>query len=834
MERPAALILSVDDDADIRELITLTLEGEGYRVITAPDGPAALEAVTTARPDLILLDYMMPGMSGVEVCARLQDSPTTSHVPVVFLTAVTGEVERSRAFALGAVDYLVKPLEPVTLKAAVARHLETAGTFARMAADEVAAPLSERLDPSAFVRFRDSLASRFSLGPEGSAFLGAMTPQTMYAVAARLGISSSDMAEALGDTLEVGVVNQIPAREVRLGVLPAPFSKSNLVVPVRNALVGDAFVLSNPFDWDLMQTLERTSGADDEIKVLVAAPETVLAVFESALEQIRRRIEIDPSLHSRPIDALSAEGRAVTEATDDVLATAFNSHAQDLTIDPGATRADIRAKVDGDLHEVVAVSGDRAAMMISRLKALAGMDIAEKRRPQRGSLEVGFGKDEFDLIITTTPTQYGEALAARIIPVGRPARSLAELGMSAAQLEPASEMMHAPRGLVLITGPGGSGKTTTANTLLSGIAAASHSVFSIEDPIEYRIPFATQQQVDERSGVTAVSLLQALGRRGADAVFLGEITGAAVAHEAIEYARSNGLLVATIQAPDVFAAVGRLEEYGISRPVIAEALVGLIGQRLLRTTCAACRTLAPPDAEEKRLLEPYFVAPPSVVGDAKGCAVCGGAGRRGRTGVFDVVPITPVVGSALRSELPWSELREAVAGRVGVPGYEALVEKVGSGLLAVDDQLTAVLAEYGNAAREVQEARDRVDEAGPAHATVLVVDDSDDNREYMVSVLQQLGWEVKAARNGVEALGYLGMGRFDLVLSDLNMPLMGGFDLFERAARGEDAPPAILYSASSDERDEIHSLRMGAADYIRLPAGPEVVRLRARKALGRS
>lgn len=832
MERTAALILSVDDDADIRELITLALEGEGYRVITAPDGPSALEAAATARPDLILLDYMMPGMNGVEVCARLQDSPATSHIPVVFLTAVTGEVERSRAFALGAVDYLVKPLEPATLKDAVARHLETAGAFARLAQTGVEVPLSERIDPGAFARFRDSLPGRFALGPEATAFLGAMTPATMYTVAARLGVTSVDLAAALGDALGVGVVNQIPAREVRLGVLPAPFSKSNLVVPVRNALVGDAFVLSNPFDWDLMQTLERAATTDAEPAVLVAAPEVVLAVFETALEQIRRRIEINPVAHSRPVDPLSAEGRAVTEATDDVLATVFNLHAEDLMIDPGTTRSEIRAKVDGDVHDVVAVSGERASMMISRLKALAGMDISEKRRPQRGSLEVGFGKDEFDLVIGTEPTQYGEGLTARIIPVGRPARSLAELGMNDAQEGLAHQIMRVPRGLVLIVGPAGSGKTTTANALLSGVAGASKSVLTIEDPIEYRIPFATQQQVDERSGVTAVALLESAARRSPDAVFLGEIVDAATARAAVEHARCNGLLVATMQAPDIFAAIGRFEEYGVPRAVLAEALAGLIGQRLLRTTCAACRSMESPGPQEQRLLETYFASPQQVVARAKGCPVCTGIGRKGRTGVFDVVPATPVLLSALRSGLPFSELCDAVAGRVGVLGYEALAEKVASGLLPLDDHAAAVFGEYGDAARAAHEAPER-SAPDQGHATVLVVDDSDDNREYMVSVLRHLGWEVSSASNGVEALGFLGMGRFDLVLSDLNMPLMGGFDLFERAARGENAPPAILYSASSDERDEIRSLRMGAADYIRLPAGPEVVRLRARKALRR-
>ncbi|MDO8987751.1 MAG: response regulator, partial [Coriobacteriia bacterium] len=219
MKRDVAVILSVDDDPDIRDLISITLRSEGYDVVMAADGASGLAAATVSRPDLILLDYMMPGMNGVEVCARLQDSPVTSHIPVVFLTAVTGEVERSRAFALGAVDYLIKPLDPGVLKEAVSRHLATAGSFAKISDQHEDTTLSSRIGPGAFPAFRDSLPDRFGLGRESAAFLGAMTPATMYVVAARLGISSADMAAAVSDALGIGLVTQIPAREVRLGVL---------------------------------------------------------------------------------------------------------------------------------------------------------------------------------------------------------------------------------------------------------------------------------------------------------------------------------------------------------------------------------------------------------------------------------------------------------------------------------------------------------------------------------------------------------------------------------------------------------------------------------------
>ena len=831
MKRDVAVILSVDDDPDIRDLISITLKGEGYDVVMASDGASGLAAATVSRPDLILLDYMMPGMNGVEVCARLQDSPVTSHIPVVFLTAVTGEVERSRAFALGAVDYLIKPLDPAILKEAVSRHLATAGSFEQMSDQHEDTTLSSRIGPGAFPAFRDSLPDRFGLGRESAAFLGAMTPATMYVVAARLGISSADMAAAVSDALGIGLVTQIPAREVRLGVLPAPFSKSNLVVPVRNAVVGDAFVLSNPFNWDLLETLERTAGTGEDPNVLVAAPETVLAVFEAALEQVRRRIEIEPALSARPIDAMSAENRPVTAVTDDVLAHAFGANAEDLVIDPGAARADVRLKVGGDLRDMVGVSAERAAMMISRIKALAGMDIAEKRRPQRGSLEVGFGKDEYDLIVATALTQYGESLTCRIIPVGRPPRTLSELGMSAEQVRLATSFLEAPRGLILIAGPSGSGKTTTAHSLLSGAASASRLILSIEDPIEYRIPFATQQQVDDRAGVTTAALLRSAVRRGADVLFLGEITGAESAMAALEYSRSNGLLVATIQASDAMGALGKLEEWGVPRPMMSEALRGIIGQRLLSLPCAACRSFEPPTEAESAMLAPYVTQVPQMVVRSSGCPVCAGTGRHGRVGVFEVAPLGPVLTAALRSEMPWVDIRIAVGQREGLPMSQAVLRKVIDMILTPDDAVRSLLWEAGDAAkltREVQRS------ASAVPAKVLVVDDSEDNRDFMTSVLESQGWEVSAARNGVEALGFLKMNEYDLVVSDLNMPLMGGFDLFERATHGDSAPPAILYSASSDDRDEIRSLKMGAADYIRLPVSPEVLRLRSKRALGRS
>ncbi|MDZ4063553.1 MAG: response regulator, partial [Coriobacteriia bacterium] len=282
MERRLPTILCVDDDPSVLDLIEVTLKSENYRVVRAENGHDALRVVASAKPDLVLVDYLMPGMTGVELCARLQEDQATDRIPVIFLTSVSDDHERARAFSVGAVDYLLKPVDRQKLKDTVAAHLDTARTFESVSGGR-AEPWSERIQPGTFGEFKQFLAERIGLGPESSASLGAMNPANMQAVAQRLGLQSAALAEAIGAFLEMGLVTQVASREVRLGVLPTPFSKSNLVVPIRNHLVGNAYVLSNPFDWNLLEALDRAESSSD-YRLLIAEPDVILAVFEAAFE----------------------------------------------------------------------------------------------------------------------------------------------------------------------------------------------------------------------------------------------------------------------------------------------------------------------------------------------------------------------------------------------------------------------------------------------------------------------------------------------------------------------------------------------------------------------
>jgi len=826
-----ALVLSVDDDPDLRQLLAITLETAGFRVKTAADGASALAAVEQERPDIILLDYMMPGMSGMDVCAKLQEDPRTSHIPVVFLTAVSGEVERARAFALGAVDYIVKPFEREEIIETVNRHLATASRFQEFESHGAKESWPERIQPSAFMELRSFLSEELMLGPESLPALSSMTPATVLPVARRLGIPPARLAEALAKFLNIEVATAISPREVRLGVLPTPYSKSNLVVPIRNHIVGDAFVLSNPFDWDLIENLERVTPDGETFNLLIAEPDTILSVFEMALEQVRRRIEISPEDHKSPVDSIGAERQPVAFVADDIIVSAIKSGAHDVSIDPGLTRADVRLRIGGDARDLVSVGAERAAMLVSRLKALGGMDISEKRRPQRGSIEIGYGREDYDLILHTGPTQHGETIVGRLIPVGRPPRSLVELGMSASQAETARTFMSRPRGLLVIAGPAGSGKTTTAHSLLSFATDHSRSILTIEDPIEYRLAFANQQQVDAKASVTYEALMGVAQRRNPDILFIGEIEEDALILAAIEFAKSRSLVVATMRASDTLDALERIERAGVSREQMAEGVVGVVAQRLSRTPCAQCRVSEEPTQVEASQLAEYLKVLPDRLIHEIGCPQCAGTGFRGQLGVFEVTKMAGVLDGMLRTSTAWADMRTVWARRGTDSLADSVLQRVIDRELSLGEAFRTVLVEAGDSAKLARASQDVEDGALGVVGRILVVDDSEDMRDLLESVLGGAGHDVTSARNGVEALRLMSIHDYDLVVSDLNMPLMGGLDLFARTNTGQSAVPAILYSASDSDKDEIQSLRMGASDYLRMPANPEVLRLRVARAL---
>jgi len=873
-------ILSIDDDPDIRSLIELSVADAGFAVESAPDGPSGLSRAFANPPALILLDVMMPGMNGYDVCQRLQADPELSGVPVVFLTALGEEQDKAKAFAAGAVDYVVKPFRPNELVEVIRIHMQTAHRWRGLT--YAASEWAERLDSSGFARFREQLLEHVGGDAATRGLITAMRPEDMYAKGQQAGIGQPEMGQLVADFLDLPRVTAPDAKEIDLGALPAPFCRKNLVVPM--CMDGKrGLVVANPFDWELLDTIRRFAGASEEIHVSVAEPRVIASLLSGARdtsdddvdeqpEQVHSFAEAPSSADLRKVgggvDIDGTDAGPVTYIANNMVVAAVQQRASDIHIEPKDYGTVVRFRIDGDLRDFVTLKRATAAMMISRLKALAGLDIAERRRPQDGSLEADIGGRRYKLRLATTSTPEGESLVVRLLEVTAEAMPLTGLGLAPSQAERLRAHAQRSNGLILVVGMTGSGKTTTIYSLISTVDGRTRSVLSIEDPVEYRIPFANQQQVNEKAGVTFESLLRSVVRQDPDVLFLGEIRDAYSAKMAMDFASTGHLTITTLHTTNATTAVFRLERLGVTRDVMAEALLCIIAQRLVKRLCPKCRSIDPITDEERAWLDPFTDDVPETVAHPVGCIACSGTGYAGREAVDEVIDFDPEIEEMVRAGAPVSEIRRFQRKRGDYLMYDHAIAKVRDHIFAPADVYESILAEelaalQGDAALAAGaqsvapgEPASRGDvtlglrvvgaDTPPPHGTraaktrkekpalaprVLLVEDDDDARTYVERLLMRAGYDVSSAADGAAALVQLGHGGFDLVIADLQMPTLDGFSLLEIVSQQGLHVPVIMLTGSDSPADEAQGLSLGAADFIHKPVRQDVLLARVERVL---
>ncbi|MDO8950244.1 MAG: ATPase, T2SS/T4P/T4SS family [Actinomycetota bacterium] len=828
MEAAHAVILSVDDDRDILEIVRITLGTAGYEVITAENGEDALRLAVKNRPSLVLLDAMMPGMDGYAVATEMLSIPDLQGTPIVFLTALTGEHDRQSAFAAGAVDYVTKPFAGNTLVAAVERHLNTGARFAAIGTSRTG--WTERVTPADFATFKETLVAE--LGEQAAPAVTAVVPATIYSLAESTGVGEARIAELVARFFGVGFLPRVISSEIQLGVLPTPFCRTNLVVPINNQAVGAAFVVANPFNWDLIDTLERASGTDS-YTLLVASPGTIRDVFEREAPSERGTLlTIDPEAVGLRAGAPRPGARELgmrppAFLADHALAAAEADGASDIEFEPKAEGVSVGYRIDDVVHEAFMVSHEQTSMALSRFKALAGLDINERRRSQRGAFEVVIAGARYAVRVTTAASAYGEAMSLRLIRADVPPKTSADLGMLPEQAEMLASCLAARQGLIIVAAPPRSGKTTTAYTVLSMLGPSGRRITTAESPIEFRVPFTHQQSVDEPNGATYPSVISSIISQEPDVLFVGEIRDAESARSILRFAET-GLAIATITASNATSAISALEALGIARPRLAASLLCLVGVRIAPLPCPECSSPRTLTVEEQAMLSPFGVTPDVQVADPAGCTTCRGTGSRGRTGIFEVFVLTDALREQIASGATPAEIRSTLQDAdTKILGSVAL-EALTAGRLTVEAALAAGLADD----QEILAGRIALASAthNPEATSILLVDDAEDNRELLQSTLTSAGLSVSIARNGVEAVRLLERGTFDLVLSDLRMPLMDGFGLLNETARNFSVP-LVIYSASTDPADEVRALMAGALDFFHVPVRREILLARVRHAL---
>src|SRR5258705_2315592 len=564
MDEPTnATILVVDDDEVSRKILERVLTHAGFRVFTANSGMSALQLLSQIEPSLILLDVMMPGMDGYKLCAELRASGETVNIPVVFITALGEQQDKARGFALGAVDYVTKPIQPKTLTQVVAAQLQTGLRWKNLSEHRNAMRGATNVVPADFRQFKLFLSQQYTLNAETEKTCAALMPADLYAGLNQCGMSENQVALSIANFIKLPYLPLIEPEDLQMGILSPPFANANLAVAVtRNGK--SMFALANPFDRGLIEALTKFSGLGDQFALAMTAPKNIKSLFAAVAPANPKQPTVKDGgsaiglagLKPNPLrlassmgtatgpnvrglsaaaegnlavakrDALSRDARLETESVlqlaDRLLSRAVAERASDIHIEPKNQETVIRLRVDGDMREISALKSDAGLMLMSRLKALGGMDIAERRRPQDGTCEVKIDGRQFKLRLATTSTPDGESLILRLLEPGTRARSLLELGMTDEQNRALTVAANSTQGLILIVGPTGSGKTTTIFSVLSQIDTQTRSLVSVEDPVEYRIPFANQQQVNEKAGINFESLLKSAMRQDPDVLFLGE------------------------------------------------------------------------------------------------------------------------------------------------------------------------------------------------------------------------------------------------------------------------------------------------------------------------
>ena len=321
-----------------------------------------------------------------------------------------------------------------------------------------------------------------------------------------------------------------------------------------------------------------------------------------------------------------------------ILAEAIKENASDIHVETFDRDLVVRFRVDGVLREIVRPKRALAPLLVSRIKVMARLDIAEKRVPQDGRITLRIGGREVDVRVSTLPTANGERVVLRLLDKQAGRLDLAHLGMAPKGLELMRHIVSRPHGIVLVTGPTGSGKTTTLYASLGEVRSDTLNVMTVEDPIEYNLPGIGQTQVNTKAGMTFARGLRAILRQDPDVVMVGEIRDLETAEIAIQAALTGHLVLSTLHTNTAVGAVTRLQDIGIESYLLSSSLVALAAQRLVRVLCTHCREPAPATAVECASLGVDPADPPTVHHPA-GCPLCNGTGYRGRTGIYELIHV---------------------------------------------------------------------------------------------------------------------------------------------------------------------------------------------------
>jgi general secretion pathway protein E len=516
----------------------------------------------------------------------------------------------------------------------------------------------------------------------------------------RLGVvSGRDLAEALSVQLGLTLVEacDFPALPLLEERVPVRFLKETKTLPLSESENEVVLAMVDPLDQYTIDAFRLLT--EREVKARVASLQDWENAFErlygsgkTSMDQIISDIETrDDNGTGEDLQQLKdlASEAPVIRLVNLVISRALEARASDIHIEPFENRLIVRYRVDGVMHEIESPPRRLSAAVISRIKIMANLDIAERRLPQDGRIKLRIQGKELDLRVSTVPTMHGESVVMRILDKSGTALNFTALGFDADVLKVFLEVLHQPHGILLATGPTGSGKTTTLYTALQTLNKPDVKILTVEDPVEYQIEGVNQMQVKPQIGLTFANALRAIVRQDPDVIMIGEIRDLETAQIAVQSALTGHMVLSTLHTNDAASTINRLLDMGMDDYLLTSTVIGILAQRLVRVLCGQCRQLRPvlPEVVEEMGLKRYTTANPIALYHPVGCELCGNTGYIGQVGIVEMLPMTDAIRRLVMQHATAGEIRKVAIDEGMRTMFEHGLSKVVAGVTTIEEVL---------------------------------------------------------------------------------------------------------------------------------------------------
>ncbi len=674
------------------------------------------------------------------------------------------------------------------------------------------------------------------------------------------------IARALSQQLRIPLVRPdgISVSQEALDLVSAEMAEHYLLMPVALENRQLTVALVNPLEFHAIDDLRFATGLD--IVVAVAPEKEMMTALERCypkrdLERdfgngagIAEHIEVVPATQAEEKDEQEllklTKQPPVVRFANAILSDAIKLRASDVHIEPQKAFVIVRYRIDGLMSEILKTDRHVHASLVSRIKIMAGMDISIRRAPQDGRARVRFNQKPYDLRVSTIPTSYGEKVTIRLLDSDSGKVQLKELGFTDGDFQAVVEAIRRPQGIFLVTGPTGSGKSSTLYACLNRLNSPEVNIITVEDPVEFDIDGINQVQINTKAGITFAAGLRSILRQDPDIVMVGEIRDTETARIAFQAAQTGHLVLSTLHTNDAPSTVVRLLDLGIEDFLINGSLLAVIGQRLVRKICPDCKVQDPVSPQLMRQIRDYIpegLEP--VFYKGKGCDTCQYSGYKGRMGLFEVLRMTPSLKSVIVGRVSDIAVRKAAERE----GYRPLaadgIQKALAGLTTLAEvfRVAPPDAQAGTdtfiqkpvlelPADEIFSAGEPVSVASVRPKMILLADDSEIVIKVLSNILESENYRVITAADGQEALEEARRERPDLIITDLVMPRMNGIELV-RQLKSQLVTryiPIIMLTARKEVEAEVEVMEAGADDYLTKPVNPKRLLARVGRFLKRS